>query len=172
MSATQTVKQYGETAAKLYKTQLLATVGAGDLAVERATTAVSRARTAAQQFATSVRHESVRSTVISLVDTARTQATSTVESLAERGEGVVDELRSQPGFRRIVRRAESAVDAVEDKLEDVIEDTAQAVTEASNEVTSVAQKTAAKAAQVADKAEKKVDEAAKSTKETVESAAQ
>jgi hypothetical protein len=91
MTPTETVKQYGETAVKLTKTQLLATIGAGDLAVERAknavgqlrtlpgeakvqadlgvkeartraTEAAGQARTAAQQFRTSVRPEAVRST--------------------------------------------------------------------------------------------------------------
>ena len=48
MTPTQTVKQYGETAVKLYKTQLLATIGAGDLAVERARTAVASFRSRAE----------------------------------------------------------------------------------------------------------------------------
>src|SRR5438128_4706917 len=48
MSATQTVKQYGETAVKIYKTQLLATIGAGDLAVERAKTVVGELRARAE----------------------------------------------------------------------------------------------------------------------------
>src|SRR3954451_23655480 len=48
MTPTQTVKQYGETAVKLTKTQLLATIGAGDLAVERARTVVGQLRSRAE----------------------------------------------------------------------------------------------------------------------------
>src|SRR5918994_6745356 len=125
MTPTQTVKQYGETAVKLYKTQILATIGAGDLAVERAKTvfvqfrskaealpgeaqvqadlaakeartrateAAGQARTAAQQFATAVRPEVLRSTIESLLETARTQAAASIEKLAEHGAEVVEEL--------------------------------------------------------------------------------
>src|SRR3954463_1662581 len=153
MTATQTVKQYGETAVKLTKTQLLATIGAGDLAVQRAKTVVDQlrnraealpgeakvqadlgvkeartrateaagqARAAAHQFRASVRPEAVRTTVVGVVGTARTQALATVEALAERGAHVVEELRQQPGFRKVVRRAESAVDAVEGTVEGAI----------------------------------------------------
>ena len=163
-TTTQTVKQYGEFAvaqgrsiAEQAKTPILAVVGAGDLAVERARTVVAQfrskatssimalpgeaqvqadlavkeartrateaagtARTTAQQFATAVRPEAVRSTVESFFETARTQAVATVEKLAEHGAEVVEELRQQPGFRRVVRRAERAVDTVEDALEDVL----------------------------------------------------
>jgi heparin binding hemagglutinin HbhA len=207
MTRTETVKQYGETAVSAYKTLNLAVIGAGDLAVERARTAVAQfrskatssivalpgeahvqadlavkeartrateaagtARTAAQQFTTVVRPDVLRDTVTGLVETARTQAISTVEHLAAHGAEVVEELRRQPGFRRIVRQAEHAVDAVEDTLEDVLEETAEAVVEASNEVTSVAQKTAAKATKVAAKAEEKVEDAAEATKAVAEDA--
>ena len=47
MTATKTVKQYGETAVSAYKTLNLAVIGAGDLAVERAKTAVSQLRSKA-----------------------------------------------------------------------------------------------------------------------------
>jgi heparin binding hemagglutinin HbhA len=184
------VKQYGETAVSAYKTLNLAVIGAGDLAVERAKTVVAQlrsqavalpgeaqvqadlavkdARTTAHQFAVAVRPEALRSTVVGLVETARTQALSTIEKLAEHGAEVVEDLRRQPAFRKVVRRAERAVDAVEDTLEDVLEETAEAVVEASNEVTSVAQKTAAKATKVAVKAEDKVEDAAEATKATAE----
>jgi heparin binding hemagglutinin HbhA len=179
MTPTATVKQYGETAVTAYKTLNLAAIGATDLAVERARTvvaqfrskatssivalpgeaqvqadlAVKEARTTAHQLAVAVRPEALRSTVADLLETARTQAITTVETLAAHGAEVVEELRRQPAFRKVVRRAESAVDVVEDALEDVLEETAEAVVEASNEVTSVAQKTAAKATKVAAKAE-------------------
>ena len=207
MTTTQTVKQYGEFAVTHAKPAVLAAIGAGDLAVERAKTlleqfrtkattsivalpgeaqvqadlavkeartrateAAGTARTTAHQLAVAVRPEALRSTVAGFVGTARTQAVATVEKLAEHGAEVVEELRTQPGFRRIVRRAERAVDTVEDTLENVIEDTAGAVVDASNQATSVAQKTAARAAKVATKAETKVDSAAESTKATAEKA--
>ena len=141
-----------------------------DLAVKeartRATEAAGTDRTTAQHFATAVRPEVLRSTVESLLETARTQAVATVEKLAEHGAEVVEELRRQPAFRRVVRRAEQAVDVVEDTLEDVLEETAEAVVEASNEVTSVAQKTAAKATKSAAKSAPKPGKAAASEKET------
>jgi heparin binding hemagglutinin HbhA len=205
MTPTETVKQYGETVVTVAKPAVLAAIGAGDLAVERARTLVAQfrtqatssivalpgeaqvqadlavkeartrateaagtARTTAHQFAVAVRPEALLSTVTGLVETARTQAVSTLEELAEHGAEVVESLRRQPAFRRIVRSAESAVDAVEDTLEDVLEETAEAVVEASNEVTSVAQKTAAKATKVAAKAEDKVKDAAETTKATAE----
>src|SRR3954464_1644532 len=145
MTATQTVKQYGETAVQLTKTQLLATIGAGDLAVQRARTVVDQlrnraealpgeakvqadlgvkeartrateaagqARAAAEPLRASRRPEAVRSTVPGLVETARTQAFATVEALAERGAHVVEELRQQPGFRKVVRRAQNAAPTV------------------------------------------------------------
>jgi heparin binding hemagglutinin HbhA len=214
MTATQTIKQYGETVvassrsvaerlAETYKTSVLATVGASDLAVERtrtavkefrsravalpgeaqvqadlaakeartrATEAVGRARTSAQELAVSLRPETVASTVAGLVLTAGTRATSRLEELAERGEHVVDELRRQPGFRRLIRGAEGAVDAIEDRLEDALEDTGKAVTEASNEVTSLTQKAAAKTTKAVDKAEARTRSAARSAKSTVEAA--
>jgi heparin binding hemagglutinin HbhA len=138
----------------------------------RATEAVGKARTSAQEFAVSLRPETVLSTVVGLVETARTRTTSRLEELAERGEHVVEELRRQPGFRRIVRRAESAVDAVEDRLEDVLEDTGKTVIDASNEVTSIAQKTAAKTAKAVDKAETGTRNAAETAKGTVDAAAE
>jgi heparin binding hemagglutinin HbhA len=192
MTATQTVKQYGEFAVTHAKPAVLAVIGAGDLAVERARTvlgqfrskavalpgeaqvqadlAVKEARTAAHQLVVAVRPEALKDTVVGLVGTARTQAAATVETLAERGAEVVEDLRRQPAFRRVVRRAERAVDAVEDTLEDVLEETAEAVADASNEVTSIAQKTAAKATKVAAKAEDKVESAAESTKATIDAA--
>jgi heparin binding hemagglutinin HbhA len=198
MTATETVKQYGETVLSLYRTPVLVAIGAGDLAVERTRTAVDqfrsraealpgeaqvqadlavkqartrageavdRTRTTAQQFVSVLRPEAVRG----LVETARTQALSTVEELAGRGAEVVEEIRRQPGVRRVVRRAEDAVDTVEARTEEALQGTAEAVAEASNEVTSVAQKTAAKATKVASKAEKRVAEAAEETKEVVDS---
>ena len=132
----------------------------------RATEAAQAARTRVHEVQVAARPEAVLGTVAQLVDVARTQ----IEALATRGAEVVDELRRQPGFRAVVRRAESAVDTVEDALEDVLEETAEAVAEASDEVTSVAQKTAAKAAKVAAKAEDAVEETAESAKETVRAA--
>ena len=105
-----------------------------DLAVKeartRATDAAGTARITAQQFATAVRPEVLRSTVESLLETARTQAVATVEKLAEHGAEVVEELRHQPGFRRVVRRTERAVDTVEGTLEGVIGGTAKKSTPA------------------------------------------
>src|SRR6478752_7472783 len=131
------------TLAEQAKTPFLAVVGAGDLAVERARTVVTQfrskatssvlalpgeaqvqadlavkeartrateaagnARVAAQQFATAVRPDVLRNTVAGLVET-----------LAGRGAEVVEELRRQPALRRVVRRAETAVDTVEGKLD-------------------------------------------------------
>jgi heparin binding hemagglutinin HbhA len=214
MTPTQTIKQYRETVvasgrsvaerlAETYKTSVLATVGASDLAVERtrtavkefrsravalpgeaqvqadlaakeartrATEAVDRARTSAQELAVSLRPETVASTVAGLVVTAGSRATSRLEELAERGEHVVDELRRQPGFRRLVGRAEGAVDAVEDRLEGALEDTGKAVTEASNEVTSLTQKAAAKTTKAVDTAEARTRSAARTAKSAVEAA--
>ena len=48
MTATQTVKQYGETAVHFAKTPVLATIGAGDLAVQRAKTVVDQLRNRAE----------------------------------------------------------------------------------------------------------------------------
>ncbi|MBB3085036.1 hypothetical protein [Geodermatophilus sabuli] len=207
MSTTETLKKVGETVVVQNKTVLLAAVGAGDLAVERARAvvgtlrsraealpgeaqvqadlaakeartraeeaagrardAVQSARTSAQHVAAAVRPESVKSTVTDLVSTARTQAVATLESLAVRGGEVVEELRRQPTFRKVVFRAERAVDVVEDRLEDVLEETAETVAEASNEVTSVAQKAAAKTAKVVDAAEEKTAQAADTAKATI-----
>jgi heparin binding hemagglutinin HbhA len=207
MTATQTLKHYGETAVKLYKTQLLATVGAGDLAVERTRTvvgqlrsravalpgeaqvqvdlaakearnraeeaagrargAVQSARTSAEHLASAVRPESVKATVTELVGTARTQAIATIESLAERGAEVIEDLRRQPAFRRVVFRAERAVDTVEGAVDGALEKTGEAVAEASDEVTSVAQKTAAKAGKAIDQAEDATHAAAESAKDTL-----
>jgi len=48
MTATQTVKQYGETAVHFAKTPVLATIGAGDLAVQRAKAVVDQLRNRAE----------------------------------------------------------------------------------------------------------------------------
>ena len=214
MTPTQTVKQYGELAvaqgrsvAERAKTPLLAAVGAGDLAVERARTAVQQfrtratssiaalpgeaqvqadlavkeartratdaagnARVAAQQLVTAVRPDHLRSTVTGLVDTVRAQALTTVEHLAEHGAEVVDDLRRQPGLRRVVRRGEHAVDTVEGSVDKAVEKTAGAVRNTANKATSVAQKTAARSTKVANTTEAKVDNAAKATKSTAEDA--
>jgi heparin binding hemagglutinin HbhA len=203
MSTTETLKKAGETVVVQNKTVLLAAVGAGDLAVERARAvigtlrsraealpgeaqvqadlaakeaagrardAVQSARTSAQHVAAAVRPESVKSTVTDLVSSARTQTVATLESLAVRGGEVVEELRRQPTFRKVVFRAERAVDAVEDRLEEVLEETAETVAEASNEVTSVAQKAAAKTAKVVDAAEEKTAQAADAAKATLDEA--
>src|SRR3712207_6833164 len=102
-----------------------------DLAAKEARTraeeAVRTARTSAQQVATAVRPDVVASTVAGLVSTARTQTVATIETLAVRGAEVVEELRRQPVVRKVVGRAERAVDAVEDALEDVLEETAETV---------------------------------------------
>jgi heparin binding hemagglutinin HbhA len=210
MTRTETVKHIGETLVDRAKTPILAAVGAGDLAMERALTAVGRVRsraeslpgdaqvqadlavkeartradearnrateavgrtrTAAQQIAAVARPETVRSTVQGLVGTARTQAVSTVEALANRGEKVVDELRRQPGFKRVVRRTEHAVDTVEARVEGGVRKSAGTVSGAADDVTSLAQKTAGRATRTADRAEKQVAEAAQSAKSTVEKA--
>lgn len=204
MSTTQIVKQYGEFAVTTARPAVLAAIGAGDLAVERARTvfgqfrsqatssvvalpgeaqvqadlavkeartraaeAAGTARTTAQQVAGAVRPETLFSTVTGLVGTARTQASTTVDTLAERGAEVLEDLRRQPSVRRIGRRTEQVVDTVEGSLEDAIDEAAEAVSEASDEVTSVAQKTAAKAGKAAAKAEETVHETAESTKSAV-----
>jgi len=181
------------------RTPLLAVVGAGDLAVKatkdvvdslrsraeqlpgeaqvqadlaakeartRATGAAQVARTRVHEVRVATRPDAVLGTVSTLVEVARTQ----VEALAVRGAGVVDELRRQPAFRKVVRSAEQAVDTVEDALEEVLEETAEVVAEASDEVTSVAQKTAAKTARATKKAEDAVEGTAESAKSTVRSA--
>ncbi|MCW2634245.1 MAG: uncharacterized protein JWQ99_612, partial [Blastococcus sp.] len=48
MTPTQTVKQYGETVVAAAKTPVLAAIGAGDLAVERAKTVVAQFRSTAE----------------------------------------------------------------------------------------------------------------------------
>jgi heparin binding hemagglutinin HbhA len=48
MSNTEILKTYGETALKVYKTQLLVTIGAGDLVVERARGVVEQLRARAE----------------------------------------------------------------------------------------------------------------------------
>jgi heparin binding hemagglutinin HbhA len=147
-----------------------------DLAAKEARTraeeAVRTARTSAQHVASAVRPDAVVSTVAGLVSTARTQTVATIETLAVRGAEVVEELRRQPAVRKVVFRAERAVDAVEDALEEVLEETAETVAEASNEVTSIAQKTAAKAEKAIDSAEEATHEVAESAKATLESAEQ
>jgi len=144
---------------------------AGKQARTRATEAVDRARTNAQELAVSLRPEAVLSTVAGLLDSARTRANARVEELAERGEHVVEDLRRQPGFRRLVRRTERAVDAVEDRLEDVLDETEKTVSGTADEVTSLAQKAASKTAKAVDKAETTTRSAAQSAKGTVGSAA-
>lgn len=153
MTPTETVKQYGETVVTVAKPAVLAAIGAGDLAVERA-------RSTAHQLAVVARPEALRSSLTGLVETARTQALATIGTLAGRGAEVVDDLRQQPGIRRVVRRAERAVDTVEETLEDVLEETAEAVAGVSDEVTSVAQKTAARTSRAAAAAEEKVADVA------------
>jgi heparin binding hemagglutinin HbhA len=199
MTATDTVKHYGETVVttgrtvaeqlvERSRTPLLAVLGAGDVAFQatreaveslrsraealpgeaqvQADLAAKEARARVQEVRTATRPDAVLGTVSTLVDAARTQ----VEALAVRGAGVVDELRRQPAFRTVLRRAEGAVDTVEDALEEVLEETAETVAGASDEVTSVAQKAAAKTAKAAKKAEAQVEEAADATKATVRSA--
>src|SRR5919107_847430 len=156
-----TLKEYGETVAVQNKE-----------ARTRAEEAVRNARTSAQHVASAVRPDAVASTVADLVSTARTQTVATIETLAVRGAEVVEELRRQPVVRKVVGRAERAVDAVEDTLEEVLEETAETVAEASNEVTSIAQKTAAKAEKAIDSAEEATHEVAESAKATLESAEQ
>ena len=199
MTTTQTVRQYGETVLAQYKTSLLATLGAGDLAVERTRelvgslrgraealpgeaqvqadlaakelrTRVADAVSAAQHRIAELRREDVRSTVTELVEKAREQAGSTLEELTERGAEVVEELRRQPGVQRFLGQTERAVDAVEDRVEDLLEETGDAVAEASNEVTSVAQKAAAKAGKAVDEAEDTAREAADTAKRGVRAA--
>jgi heparin binding hemagglutinin HbhA len=199
MSTAQTVRQYGETVLNQYKTSLLATIGAGDLAVERTRTLVEQLRTraealpgeaqvqadlaakelrtrvsgavtAAQHLATNVRPEKVRASLAGLVETAREQAEETLEQLSDRGAGVVEELRRQPGVQRFLGRTERAVDVVEDRVEDLLEETSETVADASSEVTSVAQKAASKAGKAVDEAEETTRSAARSAREGVRSA--
>jgi len=201
MSTTETIKTYSETAvaqgrqaassvAEQGRTGLLVAIGAGDVVLDRARTVVTtfrskaealpgelqvqadlaskEARTRAEQAAAAVRPE----VLTGLVETARRQTLSTIEELAERGEKVVGELRRQPAFRRVVRRAEEAVDTVEDALEDVLEETSEAVGDASDKVTSVAQKAKARADKAIDEVEGEVAAAADAAKATVHDAAE
>jgi heparin binding hemagglutinin HbhA len=199
MSTAQTVRHYGETVLNQYKTSLLATIGAGDLAVERTRTLVEQLRTkaealpgeaqvqadlaakelrtrlndaltAAQQFATTLRREDVRGTLAGLVESAREQAEGTLEQLSDRGAEVVEELRRQPGVQRFLGRTERAVDVVEDRVEDLLEETSEAVADASSEVTSVAQKAASKAEKAVDEAEESTRSAARSARSGVRAA--
>ncbi|MGY1830809.1 hypothetical protein ACI8AA_10325 [Geodermatophilus sp. SYSU D01180] len=141
-------------------------------AADRAREAVTHARANGRQLAGAVRPDAVVSTVSTLVEQARTQATATIEQLAERGADVLQELRRQPGFRRFVVRAEQAVDTVEDAVEEVIEEAAEAVNEASDEVTSLVQKAASKTTKAAAKAEEVVDQAADQAKAAIEEGAE
>ncbi|MCZ2821908.1 hypothetical protein O2V63_16320 [Modestobacter sp. VKM Ac-2977] len=200
----QTLKQQGET---FVRTGLLAALGAGDVAVDRARTVVGTFRTRAEALpgeaqvqadlagkearsrveaartraaqaaaearvraeqargvATTVRPETVLGTVTGLVEGARTQALGAIEELAGRGEKVVDELRTQPVFRKVVARTERAVDAVEDTVEDVLEETGETVGKASDEVTSVAQKAKSRTDKAVDAAQQETQEVADSAK--------
>lgn len=202
MTPTQTVKQYGENVVTVAKPAVLACIGAGDLAVERAkavfgqfvsksqalpgeaqvqadlavkeartraTEAAGNARTTAHQLAVATRRR--RCAAPSPAWSNRPHPGRRHRRVpGRRGAEVVEELRHQPGFRRVVRRAERAVDTVEDALEDVLEETAEAVVEASNEVTSVAQKTAAKATKVKALAEDKVEDVLGSREATAKKA--
>lgn len=187
-------RQAASSVAEQGRTGLLVAIGAGDVVLDRARTVVTtfrsraealpgelqvqadlaskEARTRAEQAAAAVRPEALTETVSGLVETARRQALSTIEELAERGEKVVGDLRRQPAFRRVVRRAEEAVDSVEDALEDVLEETSEAVAEASDTVTSVAQKTKARAEKAIDEVEDEVSAAADAAKATVHDAAE
>ncbi|MCZ2840957.1 hypothetical protein O2W19_03885, partial [Modestobacter sp. VKM Ac-2980] len=172
MSRTDTLKHQHQSLVKqgetFVRTGLLAALGAGDVAVDRARTVVGTFRTRAEALpgeaqvqadlagkearsrveaararaaqaaaearvraeqargvATTVRPDTVLGTVTGLVGSARTQALGAIEELAGRGEKVVDDLRTQPAFRKVVARTERAVDAVEDTVEDVLEETGE-----------------------------------------------
>src|SRR4051795_4161139 len=85
MTPTQTVKQYGETAVKLYKTQLLATIGAGDLAVERARAVVGTLRSRAEALPGEAQVQ---------VDLAAREARARAEEAAGRARGAVQNART------------------------------------------------------------------------------
>ena len=201
MSRTGTLKSYGETLVDTGRTGLLAAIGAGDAAVDvavdrarsvlgtvrsraealpgeaqvQADLAAKEARARAEQAraaVSTVRPESVLGSVTGLVESARTQALAAIGDLAERGEKIVGELRTQPAFRRVVARTERAVDSVEDTVEDVLEETAETVASASDEVTSVAQMAKARTDKAVDRATEETREAAESTKRTVRSSAE
>ncbi|WP_231557946.1 hypothetical protein [Modestobacter caceresii] len=207
MSRTDTLKHHGET---FVRTGLLAALGAGDVAVDRARTVVGTFRTRAEALpgeaqvqadlagkearsrieaararaaqaaaearvraeqargvAATVRPETVLGTVTGLVESARTQALGAIEELAGRGEKVVDDLRTQPAFRKVVARTERAVDAVEDTVEDVLEETGETIGKASDEVTSVAQKAKSRTDKAVDAVEDTVEDVLAETGETI-----
>lgn len=231
MSRTDTSKHYDtfkHTFVEQGRTGLLAAIGAGDAAVDRARSvvgslrsraealpgeaqvqadlAVKEARTRAEQAraraaqtsaearvragqagdaavsarnavthaAATVRPETVVGTVTNLVGAARSQAVETLAELADRGEKVVDELRSQPVLRRVAGRTERTVDlvadAAADTVGDVLAETSGTVDAASDRVTSVAQKTKARAGKAIDEAEQGTEAAAASAKRAASAA--
>ncbi|MGY1843470.1 hypothetical protein [Modestobacter sp. SYSU DS0875] len=131
-------------------------------AAQQARVAAAQARTAAVDAAATVRPDTVMGTVTGLVETARTQALTTIGELADRGATLVG-----PTFQRFAGRAEQAVDTMEGAVADAAGTAQETVDAASNEVTSVAQKTAARADDALDTVAGETAEAAATTKRRV-----
>jgi len=106
--------------------------GAGDAAVDQAKTAIATAKTPfyavigasdhAAKRAAAIRPDSVREAVREVVTEAVATAAKALRRYEKRGQMVVADLRRAPGFTRILKGAESAVDRVEDALEGLISD--------------------------------------------------
>lgn len=156
---TKDVKAAGDTAIQTAKTPFYAVIGASDHAakfararvadlrtrVEHAPadlraraenlpgdvrTAAEQARDRANAQAGYVRPDAVRDTVKSAVTEVVDTALKTVRRYEKRGQMVVADLRRSPGFTRVLKTAENAVDSVEDKLEDLISDAQGELTDA------------------------------------------
>ncbi|CAN5176431.1 hypothetical protein BH20ACT5_BH20ACT5_19920 [soil metagenome] len=164
MNVSSELKQYGEIVAEQGKLALTearksfyAVVGAGDLALERASEQ-------GRQFA-----ERLRSAEVRRIDTAavREAFEEYVTDLTVRGEKVVHEFRKDPRVQRVIIRAESAVDTVEDALEGAIDEVDSGVSRATDDARGVTE--GAKGA--ANSARGAVAEGAERTRGTVRKAA-
>lgn len=156
---TKDAKAAGDTALQTAKTPFYAVIGASDHAakfalarvadlrtrVEHAPadlrtraenlpgdvrTAAEQARDRANAQVGYVRPDAVRDTVKSAVGEVVDTAIKTVRRYEKRGQMVVADLRRSPGFTRVLKTAENAVDSVEDKLEDLISDAQGELTDA------------------------------------------
>jgi len=84
--------------------------------------AADEARLRATAQASAVRPEALRETVIGVLTEAVSTARKAVRRYEKRGQMVVADLRRTPGFTKVLKSAEGAVDLVEDALEGLIRD--------------------------------------------------
>ncbi len=84
--------------------------------------AAGEARERATTQAAAVRPEAIREVFIGAVTEAVSTARKAVRRYEKRGQMVVADIRRTPGFTKVLKTAESAVDRVEDALEDLIHD--------------------------------------------------